>query len=76
MSMTIVGRCTWTVYGYLRDDTPMIVWNIAAIVIYGAMMSLKIYIECFKAPKAIDEQPHTEEFIPSDPIVISVEQLP
>jgi uncharacterized membrane protein len=71
ISMTVVGRCTWTAYGYLRNDTPMVVWNIAAIVIYGAMLSLKIYNECFKAPKAIEEQPHTEEFIPSEPTVIT-----
>jgi MtN3 and saliva related transmembrane protein len=66
ISMTVIGRCTWTIYGYFRDDTPMIVWNLAAIVIYGAMMSLKVYIECFKTKKVV-ENTHTEEFIPSEP---------
>jgi MtN3 and saliva related transmembrane protein len=69
MSMTIIGRCTWTVYGYFRDDTPMVVWNLTAIVIYGAMMSLKVYIECFKAKKVI-ENTQTEEFIPSEPALV------
>jgi MtN3 and saliva related transmembrane protein len=69
MSMTIIGRCTWTIYGYFRDDTPMVVWNLTAIVIYGAMMSLKVYIECFKTKKDV-ENTNKEELIQSEPVVV------
>jgi hypothetical protein len=47
----------------------MVVWNLTAIVIYSAMMSLKVYIECFKVKKDVDNT-NTEEFIPSEPVVV------
>jgi MtN3 and saliva related transmembrane protein len=47
LSMTVSGLCTWTVYGFLRRDSPMIIFNLLAFVIYGGMLSLKIYIEKF-----------------------------
>jgi uncharacterized protein with PQ loop repeat len=48
LSMTTSGLILWTAYGFLQRDTPMIVFNLLASVIYGGILSLKIYIEVFK----------------------------
>lgn len=48
LSMTTSGLVLWTVYGFLQKDNPMILFNMLAFFIYGGILSLKIYIECFK----------------------------
>jgi MtN3 and saliva related transmembrane protein len=58
LSMTTSGLVLWTAYGFLQHDNPMIVFNLLAFVIYGGILSLKIYIEFFK--KKVNNVKYTE----------------
>ena len=55
LAMTTSGLCLWTVYGFLENDNPMIVFNMLAFFIYCALFSLKIYIEIYK--KKLSDSP-------------------
>lgn len=48
LSMFWFGHCMWTVYGFLLNQKPLIIFDILSLLSCTILISLKIYIENYK----------------------------
>lgn len=48
LSMSALGLCIWTIYGFLLKQQPMIIFDALSLVTCTTLISLKVYIENFK----------------------------
>lgn len=50
-SMLFLGMSTWVVYGFLKNDLPIIIGNAIATALCGTILFMKLYMKLSKNEK-------------------------
>ena len=60
LSMIVCGTCSWTIYGVLRNDSVIIVFNVLSFIIYVAILFFKFYVEVVRKDMLAPKHKYTE----------------